>query len=130
MSTQVTVTLPDETYRRAEHLARLTGRPIADILVDTIDISLQPISTENSRVGKPVSALSDNEVLLLTDSQMPAEQERQFSQLLDKQQGGKLNHTERSELLMLMQSYQEGLLRNAQALNEAVRRGLRKPLEP
>ncbi len=29
MTTQITLTLPDETYRRAVHLARLTGRDIA-----------------------------------------------------------------------------------------------------
>ena len=43
---------------------------------------------------------------------------------------GKLSDTERPELLALMQVYQEGLLRKAQALNESVKRGLRKPLEP
>jgi hypothetical protein len=48
---------------------------------------------------------------------------------LDKQQAGKLTNDERPELLALMQVYQEGLLRKAQALNEAVQRGLRKPLE-
>jgi hypothetical protein len=37
---------------------------------------------------------------------------------------------ERSEMLALMQVYAEGLLRKAQALREAVRRGLREPLEP
>jgi hypothetical protein len=129
MSTQVTLTLPDETYRRAEHLARLTGRSIADVLADTLDISLQPLSLE-AVTKKPVYELSDAEVLVLADSQMAAVQSTRFSELLDKQQAGKLSDTERPELLALMQVYQEGLLRKAQALNEAVKRGLRKPLEP
>jgi hypothetical protein len=41
-----------------------------------------------------------------------------------------LSDTERGELLTLMQVYQEGLLRKAQALHEAVRRGLREPPAP
>jgi hypothetical protein len=128
MSTQITLTLPDETYRRAVHLARLTGRDIADVLADTIDISLQPLGSELT-TGKPVSELSDSEVLAAADSVMEPIQDERFSQLLDKQQAGKLTDEERPELLALMQVYQEGLLRKAQALNEAVQRGLRKPLE-
>ncbi len=129
MSTQVTVTLPDETYRRAVHLAQLTGRDIADVLADTIDISLQPLGS-NLITGKPVAELSDAEVLAAADSQMEPSQDRRFSELLDRQQAGKLTSDERPELMALMQVYQEGLLRKAQALNEAVQRGLRKPLEP
>jgi predicted DNA-binding protein len=129
MSTQVTLTLPDETYRRAKHLAQLTGRTIADVLADTIDISLQPLGAEYI-VGKAVSELSNIELLALADSQMESAQDDRLSELLHKQQAGQLLSTERSELLALMQIYQEGLLRKAKALNEAVRRGLRKPLEP
>jgi predicted transcriptional regulator len=35
MSTQVTLTLPDEVYRRAERLAQLSSRDVADVLADT-----------------------------------------------------------------------------------------------
>ncbi len=44
MSAQVMVTLPDDTYRRVEYLARLMNRDIADILVETIDRSLHPLA--------------------------------------------------------------------------------------
>jgi len=128
MSTQVTVTLPDEVYRRANHLAQLSGRKLADLLVDAIDLSLSPLSPQADSY-QPVSALSDEEVLALADRQMDPDQDRQLSALLDKQQSGTLGEGERPELFALMQSYQEGLLRKAQALREAVRRGLREPLE-
>src|SRR5437764_282163 len=129
MSTQVIVTLPDETYRRAVHLARITGRDIAEVLADTIEISLQPLGAELV-TGKPVAQLSDSELLATADAQMEPTQEQRFSELLGKQQAGKLTDEERPELRALMQVYQEGLLRKAQALNEAVQRGLRAPLEP
>jgi len=61
---------------------------------------------------------------------MEPKQDQRFSELLDKQQATQLTSDERSELMVLMQVYQEGLLRKAQALNEAVQRGLREPLEP
>jgi hypothetical protein len=57
-------------------------------------------------------------------------QDRRLSTLLHRQQTGELSDMERSEMLALMQVYLDGLLRKAQALREAVRRGLREPLEP
>ncbi len=51
------------------------------------------------------------------------------STFLNKQQAGQLTEDERTELMAPMQVYQQGLLRKAQALSEAVRRGLREPLE-
>jgi predicted transcriptional regulator len=38
MSTQVTITLPDEIYQRAELFARLANRDVASVLADTIQI--------------------------------------------------------------------------------------------
>jgi hypothetical protein len=128
MSTQVLVTLPDETYRRADHLARLAGRATPDLLADTIVLSLPSLSPR-PKTPRPVSALPDEEVLTLTTLQMKPAQDRRLSLLLDRQQTGSLTEAERFELFTLTQVYQEGLLRKAQALHEAVRRGLREPLE-
>jgi hypothetical protein len=129
MSTRVVVTLPDDILRRAERLAQLTSRDVADVLADTIALSLSPLSPQQASI-RPIMELSDEDVLELTELQMAPEQDRRLSMLLQKQQAGTLADTERSELLALMQLYQEGLLRKAQALHEAVRRGLRAPLEP
>ena len=129
MSARVEITLPDEVYRRAERLAQLINRDVADILADTVALALPPFSSQ-PEAARPVTELSDEEVLALTELQLEAHQDRRLSTLLDRQQAGKLSDAERSELLALMQLYQEGLLRKAQALHEAVRRGLRQPLEP
>jgi hypothetical protein len=128
MSTQVIVTLPDEVYQRAERLAQLTSRNVADILADTIVLSLPPLNLP-AKIHKPITDLSDEDVLTLAELQMHPDQDRKLSLLLDQQQAGGLPDGERVELLALMQLYQEGLLRKAQALHEAVKRGLREPLE-
>ena len=129
MSTQVVVTLPDEVYRRADRLARLSGRRMSDILADTIALSLPPLSPQADS-AQPLSALPDEQVLALADAQMEPAQDQRLSRLLNQQQAGTLTEAERSELFVLMQVYQEKLLRKAQALHEAVRRGLREPLQP
>ena len=129
METQVTVTLPEGVYQRAELLAQLTNRDVTDVLADTIKLSLSPLNP-HSKVSKPIAALSDEEVLSLAELQMDESQDRRLSTLLNKQGAGQLTEREQDELWTLMQIYQESLLQKAVALHEAVRRGLRKPLEP
>jgi hypothetical protein len=127
MSTQITITLPDEVYQRAERFARLANRDLASVVADTIESSIPPISPEAAAL-EPVSVLSDEQVLALTQLQMEPEQDARLSDLLDRQQSGILTDKERIELQTLMQIYQEGLLRKATALSEAVKRGLMEPL--
>ncbi len=127
MSTQVTITLPDEVYQRAERFARLANRDVASVLADTIQLSIPPSRT-NILDLEPISNLSDEQVLTLTELQMEPDQDTRLSELLDLQQAGLLGEAERTELQTLMQIYQEGLLRKATALSEAVNRGLIEPL--
>ena len=128
MATRVTLSLPDDLYRRAEGVARLTSRDVADVLADAIALSLLSFS-DLSAQARPED-LTDEDVLKLADDQLEPSQDRRLSELLGKQQDGILPPEERAELAALMQVYQERLLRKAQALNEAVRRGLRQPLAP
>ncbi|KOP26430.1 hypothetical protein AMR41_10725 [Hapalosiphon sp. MRB220] len=129
MSTQITITLPDEVYQRAERFARLANRDIASVLADTIQLSIPPIRADILDL-EPVSTLSDQQVLALTELQMESEQDTRLSELLDQQQAGLLIEDERLELQTLMQIYQEGLLRKATALSEAVKRGLIEASHP
>lgn len=138
MTTQIILNLPDEIYKKAEHLAQLTNRNIADVLTQVIELSLSPIasqstsaeSLENIAVASlSVTSLSDEEVIALTESQMEPELDQRLSELLYNQQAGTLTNAEHSELVSLMLVYQEKLLLKAQALRESVGRGLRKPLD-
>jgi hypothetical protein len=99
-------------------LSRLPGIveiPSEDIEAEIIDI-------------EPISTLSNERVLALTELEMAADQDARLSELLDRQQAGILAENEFPELQILMQTYQEGLLRKAIALSEAVKRGLIEPL--
>jgi hypothetical protein len=127
MSTQITVVLSENTYQRASRLAFLMGRQVADILADTIELVLPPFSSQIETLPA-ISELPDDKVLALADLEMNPIQDQRLSVLLHKQQAGTLTEMERPELATLVQIYQESLLRRAQALHEAVRRGLREPL--
>jgi hypothetical protein len=127
MSVQVMVALPDQVYRRAVSLARLTSQDVPTLLADTLEISLPSVAASEN--APHVWEMSDESVLALADSQMEPRLDKRLSVLLDKQQDSELLDVERRELAALMQVYQEGLLRKAQALAEAVRRGLMEPLK-
>ena len=129
MSTNVTVTLADDVYLHVTQLARLANLDVKEVLAEAIELSLLPGTSRWTEI-KPVTELSDKEVLKLARLQMSPAEDRRFSRLLHSQQSGPLTPEERTELLTLMQAYGNGLLRKAQALNEAVRRGLRAPLTP
>ena len=123
MATQVMITLSDEVYQQALRVAQLLDRDIESVLSDTLQSSIPEIQLSNLD-GLPVSILSDEQVLELTELQMEPEQDARLSVLLDRQQEGILGGEERSELEALMQVYREGLLRKALALSEAVKRKL------
>lgn len=128
MSTQITITLPDELYQHAERFAHLANRDIASLLVDTLQQTIPPIS-DTALALPSVSQLSNEAVLALTQLELDPEDDARLSLLLDKQQANTLAEDEEPLLQHLMQLYQEGLLRKATALKEAVKRELIKPLD-
>src|SRR6266699_3278176 len=124
MSRTVTVTLSDDLYRQLAQLAKLN---VNEVATEAIELSFLP---GDPSLLKPVDELPDKEILKLTQLQMSRAEDRRLTQLLTRQQKGTLTSKERGELWTLMQIYRNGLLRKAQALAEAVRRGLSEPLTP
>lgn len=122
MTAQITLNLPDEVYHQAELLAQQRHRTVSEILVETLEKFLLP-------TAKPVSALSDSEAIAQTQLRLQPLQEQRLSELLDRQQSGTIASVELAELQALIHIYETRLLRQAQALNEAVRRGLLEPLK-
>ncbi|MDI6792578.1 MAG: hypothetical protein QME81_06900 [bacterium] len=129
MGTQVTLTLPNDLYTRAERWATITRRELSETLTDVLSDVLKPICAAPD-MEKPVSTLSDQEVVTLSKLQMAPTQGRRLDKLLEKQRESELADEERSKLLALMQTYEQLWIRQSEALAEAVRRGLREPLGP
>lgn len=128
MGTQITVTLSDAAYQRAQRLANLTARDVADVLAEAIEVTLTPLATPADD-DRPVTELPDAAVLALADLRLPATLDGRLSRLLAAQQAGHLTDAQRDELHALMQIYQVMQLRKARGLGEAVARGLRPRLD-
>jgi hypothetical protein len=129
MSSQITLTLPEAILERAERWAQRMGRPVDEVLAQVIASSLSPLGEETER-SRPIGDCTDEEVLTAADLQMSAGDDHRLSELLYRQQSGLLTPQEQADLSAQMLAYQEGLLRKAQGLREAVRRGLRAPVQP
>jgi hypothetical protein len=128
MSTQVVLNLPDETYERAAQYAAYAKREVAEIIAAALASTLPSRDAINQL--RSITKLPDSDVLALTKLRMEPQADRRLSELLDRKQAGELTDVEQAELAALMRNYEMGLLRQSQALAEAVRRGLIPPLQP
>ena len=123
MSTQLTLDLPENLVARAQTIAQRVGQSVNDLLAESIELSLKPWGMV---LDGDIHQSGDDDVLNACDLQ----DDCRLTELLQRQQAETLPVHEQAELASLMQVYQEGLVRKAEALREAVRRGLRQPVQP
>ncbi len=128
MNTQFVLNLPEDTYRRAAQFAAYARRDLTEVLTATLATALPSSDAINQLNG--IAKLPDREVLVLTTLRMEPKADRRLSELLDHQQAGELDDRDGAELAALMRIYELRLLRQSQALAEAVERKLIPPLEP
>jgi hypothetical protein len=127
-SIQVTISLPEEVYQRAQRFSSLLNRDLASVLADTVGSSLPPLSDQVETLPA-IAELSDQAILDLAESRLSTQQDQRLSELLEKQREGELVDDDPQELEALMQVYNEGWLRKTAGLVEAVQRGLMSPLD-
>jgi hypothetical protein len=129
MGRRITLEVSDDLLNRAEQLAVLSQRDVSEVLAQALSAALPPLDVVLGE-SRPVSELSDEEVLRQSKLRLTPAQDDRLSELLDDQQSGTLTEPQQTALLALMQVYAANWLRQAEALAEAVRRGLREPLSP
>jgi hypothetical protein len=120
MSEIVRLELPDVLVQSARSVANRTHRRVEDVLVEWLARAVPDV---------PVDTLPDDQVLALGELQMSEREQTELSELLAGQREGSLDEVERARLAALMESYRRGMVRKAQALQVAVARGLRPPLD-
>lgn len=129
MVVEYSVALTKSIQKRADSLAQLTGHSVEEMLSVLLMLSA-PIYTVGIDFNQPVGHLSDGKVQELAAIQILPDIDQRQSELLKKQQNDALSDDEAIELKTLNHIYEIGLIYKSQALAEAVKRGLRSPLEP
>ena len=118
MTLQVTLTVSNRVAENARRIAEQSRRPLETVLAEWLDRVAAEL---------PVEAVSDLDVLALCELQLHPSDQSELSGLLADNREGKLKAEGKARLDQLMQEYDRRLLRKAQGLHEAVKRGLRKP---
>lgn len=121
MNDNITLSLPHELLVRVQAWADHSGRPIAELLAESLECTFAPFPNSVASM----QAFTDEQVLEAVDRQLNPELDQRLSQLLQSQQNSELSVMETEELHRLMTVYHEALLARSAALREAVRRGLR-----
>jgi hypothetical protein len=115
MSEAIALELPETLAKKVKEIATLNHRNIEEMLIELIDRAINDV---------PVDSLPNEQILALCNLQMSAQQQKAFSDLQTRNQEAQLNEQEISQLSELMHIYRSGLVRKAQAINIAVKRGL------
>jgi hypothetical protein len=113
---QMTIEISDDTYQKAARVAARTGKTIEVILATWLDYELDEI---------PVELLADEQVLKVADMMMPEDQQEELNDLLAKNSEGQLDNAGKQRLDELMEDYGHAQIRKAEAMAQAVERGLR-----
>ena len=120
---EVTLQLPDRVYQQAQRWATLTNQDFDNALTEALEVALTSVYAY-PEADEPVASLNDEEVLALTQMQMPLKRGQRLSQLSERHSEDAFSSDEQQELMALAGLYQQVWLRQAEALAEAVRRGL------
>lgn len=133
MSTQtVTIELPEALYRSAAQVAQATKRPLTDILQESIKHTLPPlddVSPAEAIELAQLSTLTDAELWRVSATLLPATEQHELQDLLDRQQEGDLPPTDQVRLQSLLDEYGRILVQKAHAWLLLARRGYRVPLQ-
>ncbi len=116
---EVIINLPKNVYLDLSKSAQKSKRSVDEVVSERLQNK-----TEN-----PLSTSLDEEVLEAAKLWIPDNQSERHSLLLYKNQSESLTASERKELAFFQQVYQIALLRKAQGINEAMRRGLIKSVD-
>jgi hypothetical protein len=118
---EVTLNLPEKIYQEVSTVAEKSKRKVVDLIVDVVEERYSSQTLE-----RPLSKLSDEEVLALANLQMPKKQSQRHSSLLYKNQAGTLSSEEKRELDFFQQVYGVALSRKTEGIYEAIQRQLIK----
>ncbi len=118
----INITLPDIVVERIQKLAETSEQDFEDVLLRMTRLSTQLLPELD---GDDIASMDDELVLALASSRMDVHQDLWLQELLEKNSEQELTQEEKIDLDVLLGIYDSGNLRKAQAIAEAVKRGLK-----
>ncbi|MDF5729156.1 MAG: hypothetical protein PUP92_14305 [Rhizonema sp. PD38] len=127
----LTVELPESVFQQLARIAQLTNQSLETIVAQTITSNLPP-SADNAppQMQKELlkmQTLPITELLEITRTQVPVEQQQQHLMLLEKNQSGSITNEERQQLIDMRTVADEIMVCKAYAWSVLRWRGYRVP---
>jgi hypothetical protein len=126
----ITLELPEELYHSADQMARVTNRPLAELVANSLAHTLPPLDDvpdEEAESLAKLSLLDDAELWDEAAVMMTAEQQEEMQHLLNEQSARKLSQEEAAQLKSLMEEYGRLLVRKSHVWLLLARRGYKVP---
>lgn len=118
MAVNVTLQIPNSVYRLAQITAKITSRPIEQVLSDVL-AAANPLADDLPPALQAeidaLAQLNDTELRKVARSAYPAGKQRRYDLLLEKNSGGKISADEKKELKTLREESEHLTLRKAHA---------------
>ncbi len=131
MSSQtVTLKLPETIYRTARQMARITRRPLEEVLEESIERALPPLDDvppDEADELAALSALDDGALWDEARKELPPEQQAELETLLERQEEGALTQQEQERLQTLLDAYGRLTVRRSHVWLLLARRGYQVP---
>jgi hypothetical protein len=116
--TDLTLTIPDELYERAKHIAESTSQPIEQVILQHLQTLPAPLPILPDDVQAELDALkylSDDALWTIAREQMPDAVQSRAHDLMNRNSQGTLSEAERSELDALVDRADRLMVRKAEA---------------
>lgn len=128
----ITLELPDSLYRSVTQIARVTKRPLAEILQESLNHTLPPlddVDSDEADILAQLSALDDAALWHEFQSGIVEKEQDLLDTLLDGQNAGNLTSEDQQTLAHLLDQYGRLLVRKSHAMLLLARRGYRVPVQ-
>lgn len=125
----VTLPVPTDIYDRASHLAKVSAQTIEDVLLqqlrDAFAAPLSDLPAHEQRELHALAFLSDEALWTIARAQMAEEKQERLQVLMEINNQGELDSTQRTEIEALVEAGQQLSMRKAKAAALLVERGHR-----
>jgi hypothetical protein len=114
--TDYTLRVPEEIYRRAQHLAEEGGQTIDQVLIEHLQtLAMSSLPLDEQQELEALKYLSDDALRTIAREQLPSDLQTRMHNLMDRNTQGTITPTEYDELTAHVERGNRLMVRKAEA---------------
>ena len=122
--TDYTLRVPEEIYRRAQHMAEEGGQTIDQVLIDHLQtLAMSALPLDEQQELEALKYLSDDALRTIAREQLPTDLQTRMHHLMDRNTQGTITPAEYDELTIHVERGNRLMMRKAEAAHLLQSRG-------